>query len=225
MKSKKIITVIAAMAVLSTMIVSCGKSGKDESKTAGSTNTINSTETAKDTETKTESNKEAETTGEESSDNKSQEPELEKVDIPEELKKDNSVGNVNYLVGEIDAKASIEDIQASLFDLVGQSGVTNREILLENEDQAEGNAVVVLFSEKENKNIKLYNVDAEKLKGVNGDFDAYVKDCLEGTESVKILDTLTSTQIVGIRCKSSETPSQIITWEDESGALKYIAVK
>ena len=216
MKSKKIITVIAAMAVLSTMIVSCGKSGKDESKTAGSTNTINSTETAKDTETKTESNKEAETTGEESSDNKSQEP---------ELKKDNSVGNVNYLVGEIDAKASIEDIQASLFDLVGQSGVTNREILLENEDQAEGNAVVVLFSEKENKNIKLYNVDAEKLKGVNGDFDAYVKDCLEGTESVKILDTLTSTQIVGIRCKSSETPSQIITWEDESGALKYIAVK
>ena len=54
MKSKKIITVIAAMAVLSTMIVSCGKSGKDESKTAGSTNTINSTETAKDTETKTE---------------------------------------------------------------------------------------------------------------------------------------------------------------------------
>ena len=84
---------------------------------------------------------------------------------------------------------------------------------------------MVLFSEKENKNIKLYNVDAEKLKGVNGDFDAYVKDCLEGTESVKILDTLTSTQIVGIRCKSSETPSQIITWEDESGALKYIAVK
>ena len=40
-----------------------------------------------------------------------------------------------------------------------------------------------------------------------------------------ILDTLASSQIVGIRCKSAETPCQIITWEDENGELKYLAVK
>ena len=217
MKSKKIITVLATMTVLSTLIVSCGKSENNESKTAGATNEVTSTDTANNVETETSKN--------ESSDNESKEPEFEKVDIPEELSKDNAVGNVNYLIEEIDANASMDNIQASLFDLVGQSGVTNREILLKNEEQAEGNAMVVLFSEKDNKNIKLYNVNEEKLNSVGGNFDTYVKDCLEGTESVDILDTLASSQIVGIRCKSAETPCQIITWEDENGELKYLAVK
>lgn len=225
MKSKKIITVLATMTVLSTLIVSCGKSKNDESKTAGSTNKVTSTDTANNVETETENGSETETSKNESSDNESKDPEFEKVDIPEELSKDNAVGNVNYLVEKIDANASMDNIQASLFDLVGQSGVTNREILLENEEQADGNAMVVLFSEKDNKNIKLYNVNEEKLNSVGGNFDTYVKDCLEGTESMDILDTLASSQIVGIRCKSAETPCQIITWEDENGELKYLAVK
>lgn len=225
MKSKKIITVLATMTVLSTLIVSCGKSENNESKTTGETNKVTSTDTANNVETETENSSETETSKNESSDNESKEPEFEKVDIPEELSKDNAVGNVNYLVEKIDANASMDNIQASLFDLVGQSGVTNREILLKNEEQAEGNAMVVLFSEKDNKNIKLYNVNEEKLNSVGGNFDTYVKDCLEGTESVDILDTLASSQIVGIRCKSAETPCQIITWEDENGELKYLAVK
>ena len=236
MKNKKIITVIATVAVLSTLIVSCGKSENDESKTANSTNTVTSTDTTTSNSSKEDSKKEDSKENdskdkEQSEDgkvitaNSDEELKFDKVDIPENLVKDNAVDNMNYLTGKVDTKISIDELQASLFDLVGESGVTNREILLKNENQADGDTLVVLFSEKDNKNIKLYNVDEEKLKSVDGNFDTYVKDCLEGTESVNILDTLTSTQIVGIRCKSSETPSQIITWEDENGQLKYLAIK
>ncbi len=236
MKNKKIITVIATVAVLSTLIVSCGKSENDESKTANSTNTVTSTDTTTSNSSKEDSKKEDSKENdskdkEQSEDgkvitaNSDEELKFDKVDIPENLVKDNAVDNMNYLTGKVDTKISIDELQASLFDLVGESGVTNREILLKNENQADGDTLVVLFSEKDNKNIKLYNVDEEKLKSVDGNFDTYVKDCLEGTESVNILDTLTSTQIVGIRCKAATTPCQIITWEDENGQLKYLAIK
>ena len=236
MKNKKIITVIATVAVLSTIIVSCGKSENDESKTANSTNTVTSTDTTTSNSSKEDSKKEDSKENdskdkEQSEDgkvitaNSDEELKFDKVDIPENLVKDNAVDNMNYLTGKVDTKISIDELQASLFDLVGESGVTNREILLKNENQADGDTLVVLFSEKDNKNIKLYNVDEEKLKSVDGNFDTYVKDCLEGTESVNILDTLTSTQIVGIRCKAATTPCQIITWEDENGQLKYLAIK
>lgn len=236
MKNKKIITVIATVAVLSTLIVSCGKSENDESKTANSTNTVTSTDTTTSNSSKEDSKKEDSKENdskdkEQSEDgkvitaNSDEELKFDKVDIPENLVKDNAVDNMNYLTGKVDTKISIDELQASLFDLVGESGVTNREILLKNENQADGDTLVVLFSEKDNKNIKLYNVDEEKLKSVDGNFDTYVKDCLEGTESVNILDTLTSTQIVGIRCKAATTPCQIIIWEDENGQLKYLAIK
>lgn len=231
MKNKKIITVIATVAVLSTLIVSCGKSENDESKTANSTNTVTSTDTTTSNSSKEDSKKDDSKDKEQSEDgkvitaNSDEELKFDKVDIPENLVKDNAVDNMNYLTGKLDTKISIDELQASLFDLVGESGVTNREILLKNENQADGDTLVVLFSEKDNKNIKLYDVDEEKLKSVDGNFDTYVKDCLEGTKSVDILDTLTSTQIVGIRCKAATTPCQIITWEDESGQLKYLAIK
>lgn len=231
MKNKKIITVIATVAVLSTLIVSCGKSENDESKTANSTNTVTSTDTATSNNSKEDSKKDDSKDKEQSEDgkvitaNSDEELKFDKVDVPENLAKDNAVDNMNYLTGKLDTKISIDELQASLFDLVGESGVTNREILLKNENQADGDTLVVLFSEKDNKNIKLYDVDEEKLKSVDGNFDTYVKDCLEGTKSVDILDTLTSTQIVGIRCKAATTPCQIITWEDESGQLKYLAIK
>lgn len=231
MKNKKIITVIATVAVLSTLIVSCGKSENDESKTANSTNTVTSTDTATSNSSKEDSKKDDSKDKEQSEDgkvitaNSDEELKFDKVDVPENLAKDNTVDNMNYLTGKLDTKISIDELQASLFDLVGESGVTNREILLKNENQADGDTLVVLFSEKDNKNIKLYDVDEEKLKSVDGNFDTYVKDCLEGTKSVDILDTLTSTQIVGIRCKAATTPCQIITWEDESGQLKYLAIK
>ncbi len=231
MKNKKIITVIATVAVLSTLIVSCGKSENDESKTANSTNTVTSTDTTTSNSSKEDSKENDSKDKEQSEDgkvitaNSDEELKFDKVDIPENLVKDNAVDNMNYLTGKVDTKISIDELQASLFDLVGESGVTNREILLKNENQADGDTLVVLFSEKDNKNIKLYNVDEEKLKSVDGNFDTYVKDCLEGTESVNILDTLTSTQIVGIRCKAATTPCQIITWEDENGQLKYLAIK
>ena len=240
MKNKKIITVIATVAVLSTLIVSCGKSENDESKTANSTNTVTSTDTATSNNSKEDSKKD-DSKENDSKENDSKDKEQSedgkvitansdeelkfKVDVPENLAKDNAVDNMNYLTGKLDTKISIDELQASLFDLVGESGVTNREILLKNENQADGDTLVVLFSEKDNKNIKLYDVDEEKLKSVDGNFDTYVKDCLEGTKSVDILDTLTSTQIVGIRCKAATTPCQIITWEDESGQLKYLAIK
>ena len=241
MKNKKIITVIATVAVLSTLIVSCGKSENDESKTANSTNTVTSTDTATSNNSKEDSkkddskendSKENDSKDKEQSEdgkvitaNSDEELKFDKVDVPENLAKDNAVDNMNYLTVKLDTKISIDELQASLFDLVGESGVTNREILLKNENQADGDTLVVLFSEKDNKNIKLYDVDEEKLKSVDGNFDTYVKDCLEGTKSVDILDTLTSTQIVGIRCKAATTPCQIITWEDESGQLKYLAIK
>ena len=55
MKNKKIITVIATVAVLSTLIVSCGKSENDESKTANSTNTVTSTDTTTSNSSKEDS--------------------------------------------------------------------------------------------------------------------------------------------------------------------------
>jgi len=229
MKSKKIITVLATITVLSTLIVSCGKSENNESKTAETTNTATSTETATSNNSKEDSKNESSETSSEDGDvvtaNSDEELKFEEVDVPENLAKDNSVDSMNYLSEKVDKNVSIDELQASLFDLVGQSGVTNREVLLKNENQVEGDTLVVLFSEKDNKNIKLYNVNEEKLNSVGGNFDNYVKDCLEGTESVDILDTLTSTQIVGIRCKATTTPCQIITWEDESGALKYLTIK
>lgn len=231
MKSKKIITVLATITVLSTLIVSCGKSENNESKTAETTNTVTSTETTTSNNSKEDSKNESSETstssegGDVVTANSDEELKFEEVDVPENLAKDNSVDNMNYLSEKVDKNVSIDELQASLFDLVGQSGVTNREVLLKNENQADGDTLVVLFSEKDNKNIKLYNVNEEKLNSVGGNFDTYVKDCLEGTESVDILDKLTSTQIVGIRCKAATTPCQIITWEDESGALKYLAIK
>ncbi|MCI7443938.1 MAG: hypothetical protein MSA89_12810 [Clostridium sp.] len=231
MKSKKIITVLATIAVVSTLIVSCGKSENDKNKTVNSTDTAISTDTATSNNSEEDSKGESSETststegGEVITANSDEELKFEEVDIPENLIKDNSVDNMNYLSEKIDTNISIDELQASLFDLVGQSGVTNREVLLKNENQADGDTLVVLFSEKDNKNIKLYNVNEEKLNSVNGNFDSYVKECLEGTESVDILDNLTSTQIVGIRCKAATTPCQIITWEDENGELKYLAIK
>lgn len=225
MKSKRIITVLATIAVVSTLIVSCGKSENDKNKTVNSTDTAtsnNSEEDSKDESLETSTSTES---GEVITADSDEELKFEEVDIPENLTKDNSVDNMNYLSEKIDTNISIDELQASLFDLVGQSGVTNREVLLKNENQADGDTLVVLFSEKDNKNIKLYNVNEEKLNSVNGNFDSYVKEYLEGTESVDILDNLTSTQIVGIRCKVATTPCQIITWEDENGELKYLAIK
>ena len=80
--------------------------------------------------------------------NSDEELKFDKVDVPENLAKDNAVDNMNYLTGKLDTKISIDELQASLFDLVGESGVTNREILLKNENQADGDTLVVLFSEK-----------------------------------------------------------------------------
>ena len=180
MKNKKIITVIATVAVLSTLIVSCGKSENDESKTANSTNTVTSTDTATSNNSKEDSkkddskendSKENDSKDKEQSEdgkvitaNSDEELKFDKVDVPENLAKDNAVDNMNYLTGKLDTKISIDELQASLFDLVGESGVTNREILLKNENQADGDTLVVLFSEKDNKNIKLYDVDEEKLE-------------------------------------------------------------
>ena len=42
---------------------------------------------------------------------------------------------MNYLTGKLDTKISIDELQASFIDLVGESGVTKWEILLKNENK------------------------------------------------------------------------------------------
>lgn len=128
MKNKKIITVIATVAVLSTLIVSCGKSENDESKTANSTNTVTSTDTATSNNSKEDSkkddskendSKENDSKDKEQSEdgkvitaNSDEELKFDKVDVPENLAKDNAVDNMNYLTGKLDTKISIDELQA-----------------------------------------------------------------------------------------------------------------
>lgn len=203
MNKKKILIMIATVTIFSSLVVGCGNK-KESDNTANNNNNkvTQETSTADTTETK--------------------EPEMEKVDVEEELKTDNKVGNAYYLEKEVEKDA--DNVQEEMFALVDESGVTNREIVLANE-KSNGNTLISLYSDETLKNIKLYTIDSNKLASVNNDMDAYVAGSLDGTESVDIADTLESDKFMVIRCTASETPTQVLVWENESGQINYIEVK
>ena len=214
MKNKKIITIVVSLAIASTLLVSCGKKNNETStvdtdtanKITSETNTIE-TNTAEinTTETSTES----------------QEPPV-KVNIPEKLLKENTAGDAFYLTMDIDSAK--EDLVGELFDLIAKSGVTNREII-SNTDKKDGNVLVGLYSDKTLKNVKLYDIDSEKLGAANNDYATYVKDSLEGTKCLDIIETLESTQFLGVKCKQGDkSAEQILVWENESGEKQYLPI-
>ncbi|MDY4077578.1 MAG: hypothetical protein SOY42_02130 [Clostridium sp.] len=222
MKNKKIITIVASLAIASTLLVSCGK--KNNETSTADTNTTNkiTSETSTDetgideTETNT-----AETNTNETSTESKEEPSV-KVNIPEELSKENTAGDAFYLTMDIDS--SKEDIVGEVFELVDKSGVTNREII-SNTDEKDGNVLVGLYSDKTLKNVKLYDIDSEKLETTNNDYATYVKDSLEGTKCLDIMETLENTQFLGIKCKQGDkSAEQILVWENESGEKQYLPI-
>lgn len=218
MKSKKIIAVVVALTIVSTLMISCGKKSTSDTNTITSetstsdNNTVASETSTVDTNTNDKVIDEAGTTTE---------PPI-KVDKAEELVKDNTIGDAFYLVIDIDPNQ--EDLQGELLDLADKSGVTNRDVI-SNMDQKDGNVLVGLYSDKLLKNIKLYDIDSEKLAAVNNDYATYIKDSLEGTKSSDIVETLENTQFLGIKCKvSGDSAEQILVWENEGGEKQYLPI-
>lgn len=202
MNKKKILTIVATLTIFSSLVVGCGKKDGSDSNTNNNNKVTEETSTADNTE--------------------SQEPEMEKADVEEKLKTDNEVGNAYYLEKEVPEDA--ENVQEEMFALVEEAGIANREIILTNE-KSNGNTLLSLYSDETLKNVKLYTIDADKLSAANNDMAAYVASSLEGTESVDIADTVESDVFMVIRCTASETPTQVLVWENEAGEKSYIEVK
>ena len=234
MKSKKIIAVVVALTIASTLMISCGKKSNETSTI--DTSTVTSETSTSDTntgssetstvDTNTDDKVEASTVDTNTDDKveastSTEEPPI-KVDKAEELVKDNTVGDAFYLVIDIDPNQ--EDLQGEVLDLADKSGVTNRDVI-SNMDQKDGNVLVGLYSDKLLKNIKLYDIDSEKLVAVNNDYATYVKDSLDGTKSSDIVETLENTQFLGIKCKvSGDSAEQILVWENEGGEKQYLPI-
>ena len=209
MNKKKILTIITILTISTSLVVGCGKKEGADNNTNNTKDTTITTDKVIE-ETSTENITE------------SQEPGMEKVDVEEELKKDNTVGNAYYLKKEV--KEDAENVQEEMFALVDEAGIANREIILTNE-KSNGNTLVALYSDETLKNVKLYTIDSDKLAAANNDMATYVESSLDGTESVDIADTVESDVFTVIRCTASETPTQVLVWENEAGEKSYIEIK
>ncbi len=221
MKSKKIIAVVVALTIASTLMISCGKKSNETSTI--DTSTVTSETSTSDTNTVSSETSTVDTNTDDKveASTSTEEPPI-KVDKAEELVKDNTVGDAFYLVIDIDPNQ--EDLQGEVLDLADKSGVTNRDVI-SNMDQKDGNVLVGLYSDKLLKNIKLYDIDSEKLVAVNNDYATYVKDSLDGTKSSDIVETLENTQFLGIKCKvSGDSAEQILVWENEGGEKQYLPI-